>query len=92
MAELIASGTTEANSSDFTVSAGVPATISLFDADGVFGNDVQATVFIKSSGGVYRAVHGGALSCSRRELVIDGPGTYRVTKYASQVAFGVDKD
>jgi hypothetical protein len=92
MASLIASGTTADNSADFTVAAGTPVTISLHDADGVFGNDVAATVFIKSSGGVYRAVAGGNLSPQKPELVIDGPGTYRVSKYASAVAFGVDKD
>lgn len=92
MAELIASGTTAANSADFTVLSGSPVNISLHDADGVFSNDVAATVFIKSSAGVYRAVSGGNLSAQRAELVIDGPGTYRVTKYASVVAFGVDKD
>jgi hypothetical protein len=92
MAELIASGTTPANSADFTVLAGVPVTISLQDADGVFSNDMAATIFIKSSAAVYRAVKGGNLTGQTAELVIDGPGTYRVTKYASVVAFGVDKD
>lgn len=89
---IIASGTTEANSADFTVAAGTPVTISLFDADGVFGNDVAATLFKKSSGGVYRPVDGGNLSGQKPMLVIDGPGEFRVTKYASTVAFGVDKD
>lgn len=92
MAQLIASGTVQADSADFTVAAGTPNTISLFDADGVFANDVAATLFIKSSGGVYRAVAGGNLTGQKPEIVIDGPGTYRVTKYASTVAFGVDKD
>lgn len=92
MAELIASGTTQVNSSDFVATAGSPITISLFDADGVFGNDVVATVFIKSSGGVYRPVEGGNLNAQKPALVIDAPGTFRVTKYASAVAFGVDKD
>jgi hypothetical protein len=91
-AVLIASGTTEDNSADFTVAAGTPTTISLFDADGVFGNDVAATLFKKSSGGVYRAVEGGNLTAMKPLLVIDGPGEFRVTKYASVVAFGVDQD
>lgn len=89
---IIASGTTQADSADFTVAAGTPVTISLFDADGVFGNDVAATVFKKSSGAVYKPVAGASLTAMRQELVIDGPGEFRVTKYASVVAFGVDKD
>lgn len=92
MAQLIASGTTEANSADIVVAAGTPTTISLFNADGVFGNDVAATVFQKSSGGVYRPVLGGNLTAQKPALVIDAPGTFRVKKYASTVAFGVDRD
>lgn len=91
-AVLIASGTTEDSSSEFTVAAGTPTTISLFNADGVFGNDVAATLFKKSSGGVYRVVDGGNLTGQKPMLVIDGPGEFRVTKYASTVAFGVDQD
>jgi hypothetical protein len=91
MASLIASGTTQADSADFTVSAGAPSTISLHDADGVFANDVAAVIKVKSSSGVYRPVIGGDLTAQRPDIVIDGPGVYRVTKYASAVAFGVDQ-
>jgi hypothetical protein len=89
---IVASGTTQANSSDFTLAAGTPATLSLFTASGVFANDMAATVFKKDSGGVYRALKGGDLTAMRPELVLDGPGEFRVTKYASVVACGVDRD
>lgn len=92
MAELIPTGTTQANSADIAVAAGTPTTISLFNAAGTFGNDVAATVFQKKSNGAYDAIKGGNLTAQRPELVLDGPGTFRVTKYASVVAFGVDQD
>lgn len=92
MASLISSGTTADSSADFTVAAGTPNTISLRDADGVLAGDVAAVIDIKSSDGVYRPVQNGSLHAHRPELVIDGPGTYRVRKFASAVAFGVDKD
>ena len=93
MANLIASGTSAADSSDFTVTAGTPTTIHLIDADG--GNlpsDAQALLYMKSSGNQYRPVKNGELNAMKPELVLDGPGTYRVSKFASSVAFGVDRE
>lgn len=92
-AAIVASGTAQANSSDFTLAAGVPGTFSLFVASGVaLSSDMVATVFKKDSGGAYTALDGGTLTASKRSLVIDGPGEYRWTKYASVVAFGIDRD
>lgn len=90
---IIASGTTQASAAAFTLAAGTPTTISLFAASGVqLANDVTATVFKKDSGGNLSPLKDGTLSAIRPFLVIDGPGEFVVTKYASAVAFGVDRD
>ena len=90
MAQLIASSASAATSSDFTVGAGESATISLFDADGanVYGS---ARVELKSSNNTYIFIPNGELNAVNSGLRITAPGTYRVTKDAAAVAFGVDK-
>jgi hypothetical protein len=90
MASLIASGTTEA-SAEFTVTAGTPVTIFLWDANGdAVPADARATLQLKSSGATYTTV--STMDSNNPARVIDGPGTYKLTKYASTVAFGVDKE
>jgi hypothetical protein len=91
MASLIASGTTAEDSSDFTVVAGTPVTIFLHDAAGPnVPGDCTAAIQVKSSGSQYFTV--GVLDGNNPARVITGPGTYRVSKFASATAFGVDKE
>lgn len=91
MASLITSGTTEDTSADFTATAGTPVTVFLHDAAGPsVTSEARAVIQIKSSGAQYITV--GELSGQKPALVIDGPGTFRVQKYASTTAFGVDKE
>lgn len=91
MAELIASGTAQADSADFTLAAGETATLYLKDAAGAqVGSESIASVQIKSSDGQYFTI--GELNCREVAKVLSGAGTYRVRRLASGEAFGVDKN
>lgn len=92
MASIIATGTTDDTSADFTVTAGTPVTISLRDAAGpVLDTGCRAVIQQKSSDSQYMAVDGGQLTGVTPQKVIDGPGVFRVAKFAGP-SFGVDKD
>lgn len=90
MAQLIASTTDAATSADFTLAAGESATISLFNTN-YLRELAMAHVQIKGSDGAYYLVQDGGLSATRNTLRITAAGTYRISKDASQTAFGVDK-
>ncbi len=90
MAELIAAGTAEADSADFTLASGDQATLFLKDAAGPrVSADAVAHVQIKSADGEYFQV--GHLDSYNPAKVLSAPGTYRVKRIANAVAFGVDK-
>jgi hypothetical protein len=90
MAELIATGTTAADSADVTVTAGVPVTVFLKKgSDGIVPSTARALVQIKSSGGFYHEV--GALTGQIQALVIEGPGVYRISRVVDTGSFGVDQ-
>lgn len=91
MAEIIASGTTEATSSDIVLADGASTTIFLKSGTGgPIVNDAVAGVQIKSSGGHYFTI--GTLDKDGPAKVIQAPGTFRVIRYANAIAFGVDRD
>lgn len=91
MAELIATGTAQADSADFTLAAGDSAVLYLKDAAGAqVGANSIARVQIKSADGQYFTV--GELNCREVAKVLSGAGTYRVRRLASDEAFGVDKN
>lgn len=91
MAEIIASGTTEANSSDIIVADGASTTVFLKSGTGgQIVNGASATVQIKSSGGHYFPI--GSLDQYNSAKVIQAPGTYRVVRHANGSAFGVDAE
>ena len=95
MPQLLPTGTTQADSTDITLASGVSTVISLFAASGVsIPLEPQALIQRKGSNGIYRTLSGatGILSGSWLEIVIGGPGTFRVRKLASAVAVGVDRD
>jgi hypothetical protein len=86
--ELIASTTSAANSADITVTAGSQVTVSLNGKDSAIDNNV-VQVQLKSSAGEWMQV--GSLFSSQPAQSIVSPGTYRVRKLASALAFGVDR-
>lgn len=87
--ELIASGTAAADSADLTVAAGVPKTLFLkMAADGPVGSTVRAVIKIKSAAGTYHEV--SALNGQRPAVILDGAGTYRISREETKEAFGVD--
>ena len=90
MAELIAAGTTEADSADFTLASGDQATLFLKDAAGpqVLA-DAAAIVQITGAAGAYFSV--GVINAATPAKVLAAPGTYRVKRLASSASFGVDK-
>jgi hypothetical protein len=89
MANHIASGTTAASSAaDFTLADGAAATLNLFGAAGV-PSDARATVEILASNSTYVVL--GEMNAGNPAMQVFGPGTYRVSKSASAVAYGVDK-
>ena len=91
MAELISIGTTQADSSDFTLAAGETATLFLKDAAGPqLANDSYAEIQIKAANGEYFFI--GGLNCREPAKNLYGAGTYRVRRMASVSGFGVDKN
>lgn len=91
MAELIASGTTEVNSSDIVLIDGASTTVFLKSGTGgPIVNGATATIQIRSSGGNYFKV--GTLDHYDPVKVIQAPGTFRVVRHANAVAFGVDAE
>lgn len=90
MAELIASGTTEAASADFTLTAGGSTTLYLKDAAGsAVPYNSTALVQIKS-GTEYFTI--GQLDDKNPAQVLTAIGTFRVLRLANSAAFGVDRD
>lgn len=89
--EILATGTAAADSSEVTVTAGTPVTLFLKKgSSGPVGSTVRAVIKIKSSGGFYHEV--SALDGQRQAAVIDGPGTFIVSREETKEAFGVDKE
>lgn len=89
MAELIALGTTDTASADFTLASGVSTTLHLKTADGVIPKGAYAAIEIKGGTG-YTGI--GSLRGSEPVQVLAAPGTYRVRRLVNAVAFGVERD
>lgn len=89
MAVILASGVTEAASSDVVVT--VPVTVFLTDPAGpVVDPSSLADVQIKSNGGEYFTI--GTLKLDNGfAQSITSPGTYRVLRRACAVAFAVEQ-
>lgn len=86
---LIAVGNTAADSADVTVAAGTPVTIFLTEsATGPVDSDARVEVKAKAAGGTYHVID--QITGLRPAAVIDGPGTYRVSRIAGPT-FGVDQ-
>lgn len=91
MAELIAAGTTDANSADIVLADGASSTVFLKSGTGaVIVTGARAAIQIKSSGGHYFTV--GTLDRDAPAKAILGPGTFRIVRVANADAFGVDAE
>jgi hypothetical protein len=74
--QLIAAGTTAANSSDIVVASGATLTVALKAQ----ASDATAFIELKDDGGAYNIV--GSLNFGAPALSIVSPGTYRVRRRA----------
>lgn len=85
--QILAAGTTAADSSDVAVVAGTPLTVCLKDAAGpdVLGSAV-VNILLKDDAGQYFRI--GSLTGTSPAIVIDAPGTYRFSRLAG-VSCGV---
>lgn len=83
--ELLAAGTTAANSADFTLADGESATLALkgAGASGVL-DFAPVLIEIKDDAGAYHQI-GGLL----KPQVLSGAGTYRVRRIANRGSVGV---
>lgn len=88
--EILATGTAAGDSTDVVVAAGTPVTVFLKAATSIpVPSDALAEVKVKSVGLTYHTI--GVLTGKQPALVIDGPGTYQVSRIAGTAAFGIDK-
>lgn len=87
--ELLATGVIDATSADIVVAAGTPVSLFLKNAAGpTVDTQARASIQQKTSTATYFTV--GELNGLNRSVVIDGPGTFRVQKYAGP-SFGVEQ-
>lgn len=91
MASILASGTSEADSSTFTLNAGDSATLAMFGAAEPVPSMV-ADVQIQGSDGGWTTI--GQLRGAQGESskVLTAVGTFRVHRRLSPAAFGVDQN
>lgn len=89
----LAAGSTALAGADFTVVAGTPQTLALFQASGdnvgaQYGVDFE--VQKKNSNATYTLVF--VLNSANHPKQITAPGTYRVRRLLSAASAGLDKD
>lgn len=90
MAELIATGTTDVDSSEFTLNSTDAVTLSLKSAsDPNIPQGVQAVILYKTSASTFLRI--GFLDERTPAQVLSAPGTYKVTRRACATSYGVDK-
>lgn len=75
--EILATGSTAANSADVSVVAGTPLAVSL---KGMTNMDARVVVYLKDDAAAYNQV--GDLVASQPAITITAPGTYRFTRVA----------
>jgi hypothetical protein len=90
--EILAAGTTAADSSDVVVTAGTPVTVFLKKpTSGPVSSDADFDIKIKSTGaGTYHTI--GKLKGREPSIVLDGPGTYRFSRVSASTPTGADKE
>lgn len=88
--EILAAGTAAADSTDVTVTAGIPVTVFLkAGTSAPIASDADFDVKLKSVGSTYHTI--GKLTGKNPAVVIDGPGTYRISRLSASSAVGVDQ-
>ena len=89
MAELIAVGTAQAASADFTVLAGSPVTLTLKDNTTAMVLPLNSSALVQiKSGTQYVTI--GSITEKEPIKVLAASGVFRVQKNASVMPFGVD--
>lgn len=90
MANILAVGTTAANSADFVLAVGEEATLLLVDAAGpTVAGGARVSLQSKDSAGNYFTIFG--LSAVTNSVVVQAKGTYRVSRAANSISCGVDR-
>lgn len=87
--EILAATTAAANSSSVAIDAGGSATLVLRGNSGV--GDCGAEIQVSWDGGTTWESTGYRMDSSNPCVIVDGPGTYRVTKGISSLPVGVTK-
>ena len=88
MAVIIALGTADAQSADFTLLDGASTTLALIN-DGSGPLDGAAAIVQVKSGALYFPV--GSLTFANPAQLLAAPGTFRVIRRNAAVTFGVDR-
>lgn len=84
---ILASGTTQATSTDVVIAAGASVLVGLFTADAAgIPAAHSATVFVDTPGNDLALF---SLTGASPVRILTGPGTYRVTRQAGTTSFGV---
>lgn len=86
--ELIADGTTLANSSDFTLTAGSPRTLYICHTGQTI--DVRYYIQHKNSGGTYQT--SAVLTVVNSPMTLDGSGVFRAQRQPGANASSLDID
>lgn len=89
MASLIAATAGQADSADFTLT-GTMTTLAFVSATGVIPQDASAALQYKSASGSYTTV--GTMDPTTPARNLTATGTYRIRKFASSSAIGIDRD
>jgi len=88
--EILASGTTTAESTEILLAAGDTATVLLRRDRTINQSDAcLALIQAEDSDSAWRSI--GQLDLNRNCMVIEGPGNFRVQRQAGAVAFAVDQ-
>ena len=87
--EILATGSGAANSADFVVVAGTPATVSLKDATGPSVSGCMVKILLKDNVGQYFEVGELSGSPGRNATIIVAAGTYRFSRDALSASCGV---
>ncbi|TPM58981.1 hypothetical protein FJ959_08895 [Mesorhizobium sp. B2-2-4] len=75
--QILATGSTAADSADVTVAAGTPITVGL---KGVVDANALVIIYLKDDGAAYNQV--GRLTSDVPSIMISAPGTYRFSRAA----------
>ena len=92
MAEIIAAGTTNTSSADFTLADGQSTTLSVKDANGNLpSGELGGNLFIQIKSGTGYASF-GELTFKDPVKVLAAPGTFRTLRQNPILSYGVDRN